>query len=381
MPNAECGKMKKDYYELLGVRRDATEEEIKKAYYTLAKKYHPDMNPQNRKEAEEKFKEVSEAYEVLVDKEKRKLYDLYGHEGVSQKFSPGGFQWQDFTHADVFRDIFGDFDFEDLFSNLRSGGSIFDFFEKKGKRKETGGNIRISLSLTLEEIARGKELDVVLSRYERCETCQGKGGKGTITCPHCRGRGEVREQSRSIFGSFIQVYTCPECGGTGRVTKDVCEKCSGAGRVKSQKRVRIKIPAGISTNHFLTLPGEGHYGPAGKGDIIVEVKEKEHPLFIRKGNDLITELAISYAMAILGGEIEVPTLDGKKRVEIPPGITQGENIRLKGMGIKGLDGKKGDLIVQVKIHIPRKITERERELLRELAKITAPPPPPTRPKE
>uniref|UniRef100_A0A7C3YPB0 Chaperone protein DnaJ n=1 Tax=candidate division WOR-3 bacterium TaxID=2052148 RepID=A0A7C3YPB0_UNCW3 len=373
---------KEDYYELLGVRRDATEEEIKRAYYALAKKYHPDMNPDNRKEAEEKFKKISEAYEVLMDKEKRKLYDTYGHEGVSQKFSPGGFQWQDFTHADVFKDIFGDFDFDDFFSRIRSGGSIFDIFDElKVKKRETGKNIRIRMFLTLEEIAQGCEKEVTVARFEKCSTCGGKGGKGSAICPRCKGSGQVKEVSRNFFGSFVQLYTCPECEGSGRVIKEVCSHCGGSGRVKVTRKIKIKIPAGISPAHYLTLPGEGHYGSGGSGDIIVEVQEKEHPLFLRKGNDLITEMPISYAIACLGGEIEVPTLAGPRRVQIPPGIQDGENIRLKGLGIKGLDGKKGDIIVRVRIHIPRRLTEREKELLRELGKVSEPTPPPTKPKD
>ncbi len=372
--------MKKDYYELLGVSRDAGEEEIKRAYYSLAKKYHPDMNPENRKEAEEKFKEISEAYEVLMDKEKRRLYDTYGYEGVSQRFGPQGFTWQDFTHADVFRDIFGDFDLDDLFSSIRGGGSIFDIFERtKRRRKETGGNIRIRLFLSLEEFASGAEKDVIISRQERCDSCGGRGGKGSATCSKCKGSGQVKEVTRSIFGSFVQVYTCPECGGEGKVVKETCSQCRGSGRVKKERRIKIKIPAGISSNHYLTLPGEGNYGREGRGDIIVEVVEKEHPLFLRAGNDLITELPISYAVAVLGGEIEVPTLSGKTKITIPPGVQEGENIRLKGLGIRGLDGKKGDLIVKAKIYIPRKVSERERELLKELAKVSSPLPPPRRP--
>ncbi len=372
--------MKKDYYEILGVDRDASEEEIKRAYYSLAKKYHPDMNPGNRKEAEEKFKEISEAYEVLMDKEKRRLYDAYGHEGVSQKFGPGGFTWDKFTHTDVLRDIFGDFD--DLFSHLRRGGSIFDIFETtKARREGVGRNIRIRLFLSLEEIASGVEKELLVNREERCGVCSGKGGKGSISCSRCRGSGQVKEVSRSIFGSFVQVYTCPECEGQGKVIKEVCSQCGGRGTVKVARRIKVKIPAGISNSHYLTLPGEGHYGREGVGDIIVEVVEKEHPLFIRVDNDLVTEMPISYATACLGGEIEVPTLFGPKTVEIPSGIQSGENIRLKGLGLKGLDGRKGDIIIKVKIHIPRKVSEKEKALLREMAKVSSPPPPPKRPEK
>ncbi|MEO0115909.1 MAG: molecular chaperone DnaJ [candidate division WOR-3 bacterium] len=372
---------KEDYYELLGVSRNATEEEIKRAYYALAKKYHPDLNPNNRKEAEEKFKKISEAYEVLMDKEKRRLYDTYGHEGVSQKVYPGGFSWDKFTHTDVFRDIFGDFDFDDFFSRLRTGGSIFDIFDelRVKKREPTGKNIRVRLFLTLEEIANGCEKEVAVGRYEKCNTCGGKGGKGNATCLRCKGTGQVKEVSRSVFGSFVQVYTCPECGGTGRVIKEICKECEGSGRMKVSRRLKIKIPAGISPSHYLTLPGEGHYGPGGSGDIIVEVAEKEHPVFLRKGNDLITEMAISYPIACLGGEIEVPTLSGPKKVEVPPGIQSGENIRLKGLGIKGLDGRRGDIIVKVKVYVPRRVSVKEEEILRELEKFSSPPPPPKRP--
>ncbi|MEO0102441.1 MAG: molecular chaperone DnaJ [candidate division WOR-3 bacterium] len=373
---------KEDYYELLGVSRNATEEEIKRAYYALAKRYHPDMNPDNRKEAEEKFKKISEAYEVLMDKEKRKLYDTYGHDGISQKVYPGGFSWDKFTHTDVFRDIFGDFNFDDFFSRLRTGGSIFDIFEGvRTKKRETGKNIRVRLFLTLEEIANGCEKEVTVARYEKCDFCLGKGGKGTTVCSRCKGTGQVKEVSRSGFGSFIQVYICPECEGSGERIKEVCTKCAGSGRMKVSRRLKIKIPAGISSSYYLTLPGEGHYGVGGPGDIIVEVSEKEHPIFLRKENDLITEMAISYPLACLGGEIEVPTLSGPKKVQIPAGVQSGENVRLKGFGIKGLNGKRGDIIVRVKVYVPRRISKKEEEILRELGKISSPPPPPKRPEE
>ncbi|MEO0072950.1 MAG: molecular chaperone DnaJ [candidate division WOR-3 bacterium] len=364
---------KRDYYEILGVSRNATTEEIKSAYRRLAKQYHPDMNPQNKKEAEEKFKELSEAYEVLVDPEKRKLYDMYGHEGVSSRFSPGGFQWRDFTHAEDLRDIFGDiFDFSRIFDDLREG-SIFDLFTNRTTSRTTsrsrGRDIHVRLFLSLEEIAEGATKEITFSRYERCDTCRGIGGSEYTTCPVCRGSGQHRQVSRSVFGQFIQITTCPECGGEGKVIRNKCPRCQGEGRVRVERTLRVNIPAGVTTGNYISLRGEGHYGPGGKGNVIIEIAEKEHPLFLRQGDDIVVEVPISVTTAVLGGEIEVPTLQGSRKVKIPAGVQHGEVIRVKNLGLKRTSGGRGDLLVRIAIHVPKTISTTEKNLYKELEKL------------
>lgn len=364
---------KKDYYEILGVSRNATQGEIKAAYRRLAKQYHPDMNPGNRKEAEEKFKELSEAYEVLVDPEKRKLYDAYGHEGVSSQFGPGGFTWQHFTHAEDLRDIFGDL-FEDFF-----GGGIFSeiFGRPRRARARRGGDIGVRLKLSLEEIAQGVEKEITLSRYERCPECGGRGGKGRMTCPVCGGRGEITRTSRSFFGfQSIVRTTCERCHGTGEVYSQTCKRCGGSGRVRVKKTFKVKIPAGVATGNYIPLRGEGHYGPGGSGDIIVEIEEKEHPLFLRRGDDLILSVYVPIPKAVLGGEIDVPTLNSQKKIKIPSGIQSGEVLRLKGQGIPHLGGGRGDELVRIKVYIPKKLNKEEKRLFSELLKVSNRVPPP-----
>lgn len=378
-------KTKKDYYEILGVSRNATKEEIKQAYRRLAKKYHPDMNPNNRKEAEEKFKEISEAYEVLVDDEKRRLYDLYGHEGVSQKFGPSGFTWEHFTHADEWRDIFGEsFDPFEFLKRFFEEEPIFDIWErpiKERKRKIVGGNIKVKMKLTLEDIAEGKEKTFELERYEKCPECQGSGGKGKTTCPICKGKGEIQQIQRSAFSQIIKITTCHNCGGTGKVIKESCKTCGGSGRIKKKKIFKIKIPKEIIENNYLILKGEGHYGEDGKGDVILEFEEIPHPLFLRKGLDLMVEVPIHYTTALIGGEIEVPTLKGNKKIKINPGLQDGQIIRIKELGLRTYNSC-GDLLVKIKIFFPRSLSEEEKRLLEELKKLPSePPPPPRRPKE
>lgn len=366
---------KRDYYEILGVSRNATESEIKRAYRKSARKYHPDANPNNREEAREKFKEVSEAYEVLVDPEKRRLYDAYGHEGVSSKFGPQGFTWQHFTHTDDLKDIFGDFfDLESIF-----GGGIFrDLFGRPTRpRARRGGDIGVRLRLSLEEIATGIEKGITLSRYERCPECEGKGGKGAMKCPACNGRGEVTRTSRGVFGfQSIVRTTCERCGGTGEVFSQTCKKCGGSGRVKVEKTFKVKIPAGVTTGNYIPLRGEGHYGPGGRGNIIVEIEEKEHSLFARRGDDLFISVYIPIATAVLGGEVEVPTLNSQKKVKVPSGIQSGDMIRLKRQGIPRLGGGKGDEFVRIKVYTPKKLSKEEKRLFSELSKASNKVPPP-----
>ncbi len=372
---------KRDYYEILGVNKNASFDEIKSAYRRLAKQYHPDMNPQNRKEAEEKFKELSEAYEVLIDPEKRKLYDQFGHEGVSQKFSPGGFQWRDFSHAEDLRDIFGDiFNFDQFFRGFGES-SIFDLFTSGTRTARTtrpkGRDIHVRLRLTLEEIAEGTSKEITFSRYERCDECKGTGGSDTTTCSTCQGSGERKHVTRSIFGQFVQITACPDCHGEGKVIKHRCVKCIGEGRVRVERTIKVTIPAGVSNGNFMQLRGEGHYGPGGKGNVIIEIEEKEHPLFKRVNDDIMVEVPIPITTAILGGDIEVPTLNGKKKIKISPGVQAGEIVRLRNFGIKKLNGGRGDELVRIAVHIPKHLSSQEKNLLKEWERIRSevtPPP-------
>lgn len=361
---------KRDYYEVLGVKRDAGIDDIKIVYRRLAKQYHPDMNPGNRKEAEEKFKELSEAYEILSDPRKRQVYDQYGHEAAQRNFGPGGFDFRrDFTHVNDLRDIFGD-----LFQGGGfEGGSLFDLlFDGSGRgptreRTGRGHDIHIRLRLTLEEIADGAEKELKFSRFEKCEACHGKGGRELTTCPQCRGRGEVQTVTRSFFGQVVQVTTCPRCRGSGQIVKDVCPVCEGAGRVRRERVLKVRIPAGVSSENYLPIHDEGHWGPAGPGDVRLEFEEKEHPLFSRRGDDVAFELPISPAAATIGQELEVPTLNGKRKIKIPAGVQHGEVIRIRSAGIKHIDGGgRGDELIRIAIAISEKPSAREKELYKEL---------------
>jgi molecular chaperone DnaJ len=366
---------KKDYYEILGVPRNASQEEIKRAYRKLALEYHPDRHPpEKRKWAEEKFKEISEAYEVLMDPEKRRLYDLYGHEGVRETFREGGFTWQDFSHFEDLRDIFGDFGLGSFFSDL------FDIFagtsrstRRRKHLRERGEDLRIKLKLSLEELARGVEKTLRIERYEVCKTCNGTGSRtGRVeTCSTCGGTGMVRRVTRTIFGQFVQSSTCPVCEGEGKVVTDPCPTCRGRGRVKEKVTIKVRIPRGMKDGQYITLHGEGNAGVRGgpRGDLIIFVEEKPHPVFKREGEHLFLELPISFAKAALGGEVEVPTVTGERaKFKIPPGTQTHTIFRLKGKGMPKLEGGYGDLYVKVIVRTPEKISPELRKLLLELLK-------------
>jgi len=367
---------KRDYYQVLGVQKSASIDEIKTAYRRLAKEYHPDMNPNDRKAAEEKFKELSEAYEVLSDPKKRQVYDQYGSEAANQNFGPGGFDFRrDFTHNEDLRDIFGD-----LLGGFGGGGggSIFDTLfggSPGGGRRESSGrgrDISIRLRLSLEEIANGTEKELKFSRFEKCDTCNGKGGTDVTTCPQCRGRGEVQTMTRSIFGQMMQITTCPRCHGAGQIVKNVCPTCQGEGRVRHERTLKVRVPAGVSPENYLPIHDEGHWGPGGRGDVRLEFEEKEHPIFTRMGDDVMLELPVSPAMAALGTEVEVPTLDGRKKIKIPAGIQSGQVVRFRGGGIKHLDGGRGDELIRIVVLTPDHLSSRERDLYRELLQAQSP---------
>ncbi|MGQ9679064.1 MAG: J domain-containing protein [bacterium] len=366
---------KRDYYEVLGVSRNATSDEIKTAYRRLAKEYHPDRNPNNRTEAEEKFKELSEAYEVLADPQKRRMYDMYGHDGVAGQFGPGGFDFRrHFTHSEDLEDIFGD-----ILSGFGGSRTIFDLLfggaeARRVERRARGRNIVVRLRLSLEEIARGVTKEVSFSRLEACSDCSGVGGTGKITCSTCRGQGRVKHQRSSIFGQFVEVVTCPDCGGTGESFRTQCRRCGGEGRVRQSRTLKVQIPPGVSVETPIVLHGEGHWGPGGPGDVVIEIEEKKHPIFLRQGDDILVEISVPVPIAVLGGKVEVPTIDGTKEIELPPGTQSGTVFRLRGAGIKRLrGGGSGDELIRVVVHIPKHPSREEKTLYKRLAEVQSEP--------
>lgn len=352
---------KRDYYEVLGVNRDASGDDIKKAYRKLAMKFHPDRNP--GKDAEEKFKEVKEAYEVLSDDQKRAAYDRYGHAGVDPSAGAGGFgsSGQGF---DGFADAFGGI-FDEIFGGRGGSGG------GGGQRVYRGADLRYNLDISLEEAARGVEKTIRIPVMEECGSCHGSGAKaGTQpkTCPTCGGAGQVRMQQ----GFFSIQQTCPKCHGSGRIITDPCGDCHGAGRVKKQKTLEVKIPAGIDDGMRLRHAGFGEPGVNGgpAGDLYVEIHIRQHSVFQRDGDDLHCEMPISFATAALGGEVEIPTLDGAATIKIPAETQTGKVFRLRGKGIRNVrSGHFGDLHCHVIVETPVHLTERQKELLREFDAI------------
>jgi molecular chaperone DnaJ len=353
---------KRDYYTVLGLNRDASEEDIKKAYRKLAMKHHPDRSPDD-KHAEDKFKEAKEAYEILTDTRKRAAYDQFGHAGVDPSVGFGAAGARGGAEgfggfADAFGDIFGE-----IFGQQGRGG--------RGNGMFRGADLRYNLDLSLEEAARGAEVKIRIPTMETCETCHGSGAKpGTEpkTCAMCHGRGEVRVSQ----GFFSLQQTCPTCHGTGKVVPDPCVTCHGAGRLKKHKTLSVKIPPGVDKDDRIRLSGEGEGGMNGgpPGDLYVVVNLKPHAVFQREGADLHCEMPISFATAALGGEIDIPTLDGHAKIKIPQETQTGQVFRLRNKGIRPVRGSvQGDLYCHVAIETPVKLTSRQRELLRELETI------------
>jgi molecular chaperone DnaJ len=347
---------KRDYYEVLGLNKDAAEAEIKKAYRKLAMKHHPDRNPDS-KDGEEKFKEAKEAYEILTDPERRRAYDAYGHAGVNPQMGAGpgqeGFGGFAEAFGDIFSDIFGG-------GQGRGRASVF-----------RGADLRYNLEVSLEQAARGTETKIRIPTMETCETCKGSGAKpGTHpkTCDTCHGAGTVRLSQ----GFFSIQQTCPTCHGTGKTVTDPCATCRGAGRLKKHKTLAVKIPAGVDEGDRIRLSGEGEAGVNGgpPGDLYVVIHLKAHGVFQRDGDDLHCEMPISFTQAALGGEIDIPTLDGSAKIKVPPESQTGQVFRLRGKGIKGVRSSyPGDLLCEVVVETPVRLTERQRELLRELEDI------------
>ena len=354
---------RKDYYEILGVSREASQEEIKKAYRKLARKYHPDVNPEDEK-AEEKFKEIQEAYEVLGDEEKRTRYDRFGHAGVDEEaYQQGGFG----GHG--FEDFGGFGGFEDIFDAFFGGG-----FSGGGRRQRPrrGSDLLYRLELEFEEAVFGTEKEAQIPRTEKCEKCDGSGAKpGTSpeTCPTCDGRGEIKQVKQTPLGQFVNVSACSVCGGDGKIIKEKCPECEGEGKVVRRRKVKLNIPPGVDEGTRLRVPGEGQAGSKGgpPGDLYVEISVRPHEYFERDGDDIYYEASISFPLAAIGGEIEVPTLDGKANLRVPEG-TQNEAIfKLKNKGVPNRRGR-GHQYVKIKVAVPKKLDAEQKRLLQEFAK-------------
>ena len=354
---------KRDYYEVLGVSKTASDDELKKAYRKLAKQYHPDMNPGD-KEAEAKFKEVNEAYEVLSDKDKRAKYDQFGHAGVDPNFGAGGFgSYGDFGD-------FGDFGFGDILGDILGG-----FGGRSAQRSgpQRGDSLRTSVTISFEEAAFGCEKEISLSRLESCESCHGTGcapGTTAEVCPDCRGSGTVRVQQRMGGMAFTSSAPCTRCRGTGKIIHQPCKSCGGAGNVKKQRKISVSIPQGINDKQAVSLRGQGSAGANGgpAGDLIVEVRVKPHAYFQREGTSVLYECPVSFYQAALGAELEIPTIDGKVKYTLPAGTQPGTTFRLRGKGIPELRGRgRGDQYVTVQVKVPTSLNNQQREALQAFA--------------
>lgn len=368
-----------DYYDVLGVSRDADADEIKKAYRRLAMEYHPDRNDDPG--AEERFKQVTEAYEVLRDPKKRRRYDRYGEAGLGKGSGAGrgagGFGGFDFSDAfEVFMQEFGGM----------AGGGLGEMFGGSSRRRRKGPrrgkDLKVTLSISLEEAARGAEKAVRLDVLEACERCGGDGaepGTSPERCRTCDGEGEVRRVRRSMLGQMVSVRPCPDCGGQGERIRNRCRECRGEGRVRKRKKLTVEVPAGVSSDDYLKLSNRGNAGPDGgpRGHVLVEVEVEPHPRFERRGDDLFTDLSVTFSQAALGAEVEVPTLDGPETLEIPAGVQSGQVVRMRGEGMPRLRGEgRGDLLVRIRVWTPTDLDRDQRRILERLAEVEAEPPEP-----
>ncbi|MFA5115018.1 MAG: molecular chaperone DnaJ [Candidatus Omnitrophota bacterium] len=363
---------KRDYYEILGVKKSASLDEIRKAYRELALRYHPDRVPaEQKKEAEEKFKEISESYAVLSDSQKRALYDQYGHSGIDQRYAQEDiFKGADFSS--VFQDLsdfgFGGGLFDEIFGDL--GFNMFRGTSRRGGRQRRGRDLEITTEISLEEAASGTEQTITIPRYETCAACSGSGakpGSKKTACPQCRGSGRMISSN----GYFQVATTCSRCGGEGYIVTAPCPDCRGEGRTKITRHLKIKIPAGVDNGSHLRIRGEGEAGAASKGDLYVILQVRPHPVFQRHQKDILTEVRISLVKAILGGEIEVPTLSGKVKMKIPAGTQSNKVFRLKYKGVADLrGGPAGDELVRVNVEIPTRLNSQQRRLIEEFARLS-----------
>lgn len=359
---------KRDYYEVLGVERGASEDEVKKAYRRKAMEFHPDRNPGN-KEAEDKFKEATEAYEVLHDEEKRRRYDQFGHAASDGGFgagAPGGAAGFDLSDAlRAFMRDFGGGGFEDAFGFGGTSGA---------RNVRQGQNLQIHLKLTLEEIAAGAAKTIRLKRQAPCPECAGSGakkGSKPSKCPDCAGQGQVRQVQRTILGQFVTVVPCGKCQGQGQVVSDPCSKCRGDGRTEISETISVDVPAGVQEGNYIPISGKGHAGIRGgpPGDLIILIEEESHDVFERHGDDLVCDVPISFTTAVLGGKVEVPTITGTARLDIPSGTQSHSVFRLRGQGMTHLhSSRRGDQLVRVRVWTPKKVSSEEKSLLEKLSK-------------
>ncbi len=364
---------KRDYYEILGISKDASAQEIKKAYRRLATKYHPDRNPDNSKEAEEKFKQISEAYKILSDPGKKQIYDQYGRAGLEAEAGAGtgaGFGGFDFDPFKIFEEAFGR---ESFGGDIFGGGLFGDFFGRRSRARQaqTGSDLHYTLEISFEEAAFGTEKEIRVSKHEPCSNCRGSGirpGSGPQTCPRCKGTGYVSVSQ----GFFSLSRTCTQCQGRGTVIKDPCRQCRGAGRIRTSRKIKLKIPAGVDHGAHLKLGRQGEAGLHGgpPGDLYVSFRVKPHPIFERDGNDIICEVPISFAQAALGGKVSVPTLNGKVKLTIPPRTQTHKIFRLRDRGIPYLrSSRRGDQLVRVLVETPVSLNEEQKELLRKFDQL------------
>jgi len=350
---------KKDFYEVLGVSKGATEKEVKSSFRQLAKKYHPDVNKSH--DAEEKFKEAQEAYAVLSDESRRKQYDQFGHDAFNQQGGGAGFDPNNFDFSDIFGDIFGN-----GFGFNFGGGS-------RGNQARKGRDSILSMNLTFEEAVFGTEKEIRLDVLEQCDECGGTGGHGETTCGSCHGSGTVTAEQRTMFGTYLTKTTCPTCGGKGRTYKEVCSKCRGKGRVQVKKDITVTIPAGVDSGNQLRLPNKGAAGTNGgpNGDLYIEFSVKDHSIFQRESSDIYLEVPITIAQATLGDKLEIPTIYGNVKLSIPAGSQSGDKHRLKGKGIEDIHSKrKGNMYVILNIYIPKKLSKDQKTLFQKLSKTT-----------
>lgn len=352
---------KRDYYEILGLPKTASVEDIKKAYRQLAMKHHPDrVETAHKKEAEERFKEISEAYAVLSDPKKRSVYDQYGHGGFDQRYST--------------EDIFRGADFSSIFEDLGFGGGIFEQLfgggefgaGRGGRRGSRGSDLELALHVSFEEAAKGMTKTVTVPRRELCLECHGEGGE-RATCSHCQGSGQIRQAA----GFMVIARTCPRCNGAGSQLKKACPKCRGEGRIPTERKLEVKVPAGIESGMRLRLSGEGEAGTRGRGDLYVHLMVDEHPVFHREGPHLIVEYPAQIAQAALGAEVDIPTLNGRVSMKIPAGTQSGTVFRVRGKGLPDVhDGKHGDLLVKVVVETPSQLNSAQRKLLEEFSRVS-----------
>jgi molecular chaperone DnaJ len=356
---------KRDYYEVLGVAKDASEDEVKKAYRKVAMQFHPDRNPGD-KSAEAKFKEATEAYEVLRDAEKRARYDQFGHAGMGGPAGgpAGGYDFSGFDLADALRAFMRDFGgggggFEDLF-----GGAA-----GTARGPGRGDDLQVRLPLTLEEVSSGVEKKIRVKHLKKCATCAGRGGKGERQCTQCQGRGQVRRVQQTMLGQFVNVTVCPRCEGEGSIVSEPCKTCGGDGRTSETETVSVKVPPGVASGNYIPLRGLGDAGRRGgpAGDLVVLIEEKEHEIFERHGDDLALAVPVSFVTLALGGKVEVPLLGGSTHtIDVSAGTASGHGVRLRGKGLPGLRGGRGDLLARLLVWVPSKLSGPEKKLLEEL---------------